>query len=240
MAGLAEFDAVRNKVKREQAAYGQTAQDALDRRFARLGGLNSGAYIKQSQVLGNDINQQTQNALSDVNLQEIAEKRRLAELDTNRKFATSEREASQQFASGERLGSQGFATSERLGSQGFASQEQEKARQQQADQFQKQFGLQQAGFEVDKAAKLQSMQLDKEQFALDKDTTEYNKLMSTMSLPGDQAVGGVLAIISDPKASPGAKAAAELMAWRLQIHPQQIKEAQTEGGVISRYSWQLK
>lgn len=139
---LNQFDAQRKRAAQENTAAVQTQKDALKRRFASMGALNSGAALKQDQLT----EQQGQENLAKINegigAQQIAEGRRQKEIADTRDFSRSEREAGQNFAAlqaeaqrkfqtGERLGSQDFArlsaddqrrymTSERLGSQDFA------------------------------------------------------------------------------------------------------------------------
>lgn len=237
MAGLAEYDAMRARVKRDTNTAAQTQQDALDRRFARLGGLNSGAYIKQSQVLGQELNQQASNAQSDVDMQEVAEKRRIAELDANRKFATSERLGSQQFASGERVGTQQFAsgerqagqqfaTGERIGSQQYATGERLGGQQFQQQNLDKDYALKQGAFDLDKSVKEQAMRLSQSEFDNDKLTTEFNKLTAIAS-SGDWRMqrAGVIGVIGDPLTSPGGREAARILAINYNIPLREIQAA---------------
>ena len=142
---LDEFELARKRAERESKVRLQTRQDALQRRFASLGNLDSGIQLKQASLAEQEEGQALGDVREGINAAERQELRRRRELAEQRQFQTSERLGSQgfvsgesalgrRFATGERLGSQGFAsgeaalgrrfaTSERLGSQGFASGE---------------------------------------------------------------------------------------------------------------------
>ena len=154
--GLEQYALARRRIKGESQASQQTTKDALARRFASLGNLNSGARIKIEQKAQDQSEGQLNNALEGVDAAEQAELARRREVQLGREFQTSERLGSEKFASGERLGAQDFAalqaklgrdfttsereaiqrysTSERLGSQDFAGTEARYGRDFAADQ----------------------------------------------------------------------------------------------------------
>jgi hypothetical protein len=128
MADINQFDLARKRAQQQANVSSQTAKGALERRFAALGGLDSGARIK----LENQIDQQTAQQLSDVNeginAQEQQEAQRQREIQQGREYQTKERESSQLFSAGESQKGREFMTSERLGGQSFASGEADKGR----------------------------------------------------------------------------------------------------------------
>ena len=119
--GLEQYALARRRIKGESQASQQTTKDALARRFASLGNLNSGARIKIEQKAQDQSEGQLNNALEGVDAAEQAELARRREVQLGREFQTSERLGSEKFASGERLGSEKFASGERLGAQDFAA-----------------------------------------------------------------------------------------------------------------------
>ena len=78
-AALPEYDYLRRKTTEQSTQANATAQDALKRRFAAMGNLNSGSYIKQAQIQDESSDVSRQNALQDIGFQEAQSKR---ELDT--------------------------------------------------------------------------------------------------------------------------------------------------------------
>lgn len=136
-----EFDILRERAKREGNAFSQQNMEAIKRRQAAIGNLNSGAAIKQQRQAATEAGRVTQDALSNVDVLELQDKKRQDEIQKNREFVTSERLGSQTFASGEREASQGFASGERQAGQTFASTESQKGRDFSKELFNKEFGL---------------------------------------------------------------------------------------------------
>lgn len=131
-----EFELQRKRAQQEANAAKQQQTDALKRRFAATGMLNSGAAIQQERLANEAVDKQLSERGEAIDTAQRAEARRLAEIKEARDFAKAEREASQGFAREERLGSQGFQESmfgkqtafqrgEREASQGFARGERE-------------------------------------------------------------------------------------------------------------------
>lgn len=119
----AQFDPMRRRAAKLEAANLKQDTDTLDRTNARMGGAPGGAMIKQ-QMLATDRSAQR---LNDVNegLDSAAAGQRFqaGEAQVGREFQTSERLGSQKFATGERLGQQAYGTSERLSGQKFLTGE---------------------------------------------------------------------------------------------------------------------
>lgn len=128
------YDLQRRRASDEANAANQQQSDALARRFAAQGGLNSGAYIKQQQIASDSAQQNKQKALEAVDINELGARAQQEEAQKQRDFQSSERVASQGYGTGERLGAQDFSgqqaaqqraygTSERVGGQDFAGQQ---------------------------------------------------------------------------------------------------------------------
>lgn len=78
---LQEFDTLREQAQQKAIGDEQRSQDALKRRFARQGGLGSGAYIKQTQIAQDNANRAGQDAISNIGIAEAGELRRRDESD---------------------------------------------------------------------------------------------------------------------------------------------------------------
>lgn len=146
----AQFKLQRQRIDQDARAQADQENDALNRRFAALGGLNSGAYIKQQQIASDNAMKRRQQAMEGVDAAESQDLARKAEIEQGRQYQTAEREAGQNFSAqqaglqrnfltGEReagqqfTGSQadlqrGFLTSERMAGQGFAADQADKQR----------------------------------------------------------------------------------------------------------------
>lgn len=134
-----QFDVLRRRAKREANVQTQQGQEALKRRFASIGQLNSGAAIKQQQIAHQQGAERAERATQNIDLAEAQENQRRKELIEGRQFQSGEAAKQREFITGERLGGQEFAgnqaqlgrefaTSERLGGQEFAGGEAQKQR----------------------------------------------------------------------------------------------------------------
>lgn len=64
------YQDMRNKAQQDAGNEQSQSMDALTRRFAAQGGLNSGAYIQAQQNVGRDAAQQAQDQIGKINMQE--------------------------------------------------------------------------------------------------------------------------------------------------------------------------
>jgi hypothetical protein len=78
---LPEFDLLREQAQSKAIGDEQRAQETLKRRFARQGGLGSGAFIKQTQIAQDNANRAGQDAASNIGIAELGEVRRRDESD---------------------------------------------------------------------------------------------------------------------------------------------------------------
>lgn len=113
---MPEYDAMRARLtQRSNADVGQQ-QDAMQRRFASQGGLNSGAAIKQQQLVAEAGAQNREQGMEGISSQESAERRRLQEAESQKEFQSQEAATGRQFQSKEAQAGRDFAAGEsRLG-----------------------------------------------------------------------------------------------------------------------------
>lgn len=135
-----KFQIARQRAQQQVGAETQEQQEALRRRFASMGGLQSGAAIKQEQLAGEQGAKRLMEANQNIDVAQQGELERKAEVEAGRKFQSGEREAGQAFASKEAgtgrefaalqaEAQRKFASGERLSSQEFASLEAGKGRE---------------------------------------------------------------------------------------------------------------
>lgn len=84
---LKEFDPIRSRITQRTRAQEQQGVEALKRRFASMGALNTGAAVKQEQILKQQLGQQADQALGDVNVAESQERQRRNELAQQQFFS---------------------------------------------------------------------------------------------------------------------------------------------------------
>ena len=87
---LPEYDYLRRQVASQSNQKKSEAQDAIKRRFAALGGLNTGAYIKQAALADESANQQQEEALGQIGFQEAQSRRGLERDESGKEFQSGE------------------------------------------------------------------------------------------------------------------------------------------------------
>ena len=122
-APLPEFEQARQQANQRANANAQQQGEALNRRFAAGGMLNSGAAVKQTAVQNEALNQQKEQAIGGIDAQEAAAQRGIQDKLNEQAFASSEAEKGRQFASGESALSRKMAE-DQFGKTFGASQEQ--------------------------------------------------------------------------------------------------------------------
>lgn len=193
------YELQRQRISRQTEATGQQENEALKRRMARMGGLNSGAYLKASERLAGQQEQNKQAALEGIDIQEAAATEAKAESERGRQFSREERLGTQEFSAGETLKGREFARGERISAQDFArgqlasQQEFAKGQSEAAQTFAK--GEREASQtfatgertgaedyakkEAQKAREQQQSQFDK-QFAADQDINKFNQVIASI------------------------------------------------------------
>jgi hypothetical protein len=154
---LPEFDYMRNKLNSQFSTQRDESQDALKRRFAALGGLNTGAYIKQAQLADEKLNQQKEESLGNIGFQEAQQRR-----------ALEREEGQKEFQSGE-----AFKQRE------YGSSEQDRAREFQTQLYNKDLEFKNNIAQFDARAKLRQIDSEYNAQKLAAIESQYNKELST-------------------------------------------------------------
>lgn len=168
--GPDEYELARQRASQQANAAAQGQKDALKRRFAALGSINSGAAIKQEQMVDEGAQNQIQSANQQIDAAQRAEGRRVKEIEDARNFQREERLGSQEFTSGmaqkqmdfsrgEREASQKFSVGERLAGQKFAEEQSRLDRALRESQFGKQMDMANRQFEEDKRVNRENLDL---------------------------------------------------------------------------------
>ena len=145
-SNMPQYDLARQRAVQQNAADKQANLDALQRRFANLGNLNSGAQLKQEENLNNQSAVNLANANEGINAQQQAEILRRKEVLQGQEFSANQANLQRQFQTGERIGGQEFQagqageqrkfqTGERIGSQEFQGAQNQASRDLQRNQF---------------------------------------------------------------------------------------------------------
>ena len=181
-APLPEYDAMRARLtQRSNADVGQQ-QDAMQRRFAAQGGLNSGAAIKQQQLVAEAGAQNREQAMEGVNSQEAAQRAQLQAAESQKEFQSQEaatnRDSTQSFAAGESaLGRQFTAGESKLG------------REQQQGQFDKDLAFKDKVQTWSEGQAAKQMDLAYKQFGLQQNESDFNRLSALSQMDDDALLG---------------------------------------------------
>lgn len=98
---LPEYQLLRDKADQRARVKGQEATSAIDRRFAAMGGLQSGAAIKTAEKARHAVEGEAAERLGQIDVAETAEKRRMTEIQEGREFASSEAEKQRAIQAGQ-------------------------------------------------------------------------------------------------------------------------------------------
>lgn len=87
---LPEFEQLRQQQRQKFLAQKQDANDAISRRFAAMGNLNSGAAIKTQQITNQQIDEQANQADQAIGFQQAQQRTQLNEAQKGRDFQSAE------------------------------------------------------------------------------------------------------------------------------------------------------
>jgi len=121
------YDVLGQQVQREERQRTGQEQEALQRRFASMGALGSGASVRAEQTAQEEGAKRFGQAKLGIETARLGEEQRFAEVEEGRQYSTAERIAAQKYGSAERQASQKFASSEALKGRDFATSEREAA-----------------------------------------------------------------------------------------------------------------
>jgi hypothetical protein len=168
---LAEYDAIRSRIGSQANQANQTAQDALARRFAAMGALNSGAAIKQQQLQSESSERSKADQLQNVDFQEAQARRELEQGESQKEFQSQEALKGREMAAEESYQGRKFTTEQR----NFEAQQQVLQRNMQRELFNADSQFKADVFKFDSNSKLNSLDLAWEGQELDRENTQYNK-----------------------------------------------------------------
>jgi hypothetical protein len=167
---LPEYNQMRNRVQSQANSANQAAQDAIKRRFAAMGGLNTGSFVKQAQLQEDSNQASTQEALQGVDAEEAKARRELEQIESQKEFQSQEALQGRKAAAYEAaLGRQEAVKSRDFAAEQAVLQRNMQREFQNADQ---QFRAD--VFSFDSQSKLAQLEMQWEQLEQDRQTTEFN------------------------------------------------------------------
>lgn len=176
---LPEYDLLRRqmteRIQSDASRKKSEAQDAIKRRFASMGGLNTGSYIKQSQLADESADTQAGEALKDANLQ-------LGFQEAQARRGLEREESQKAFQSGEAAKGREFQIPQLSFQNKFQA----------AD-----FGFRQNLAQFDSRSKLKQLDLAFNQLEMDRINTQFNKELARHTADNSGGLfgaGGVLGL----------------------------------------------
>ena len=179
-----KFDLLRKKASQGAEAQGQEAQGALQRRFATLGNLKSGAAIKQQQLVGQKVGEAKANALEGIGVAQAGEEAQRAKELEQRDFAADQAKIGREFQSSERQASQKFGSdfqrSEREAGQKFGAEQAGLGRDFQEKLQNKDLAFKDNVFRVESGFKREQLNQASKEFELNKQITAFNSFAQAL------------------------------------------------------------
>lgn len=117
------YDPIRKRIEQRFTAQAQQGQDAIQRKLASLGNLNSGAAMKIRQQADSDMAQQREEAMGQVDSQEAQQNIQLQEAQRGRDFQGLEAQKNRDFQGGQFDKTFGLDQTTKLGQLDLARQE---------------------------------------------------------------------------------------------------------------------
>lgn len=155
---LPEYNAMRARLQQKTTAETGQQQDAMARRFASQGGSNTGAAIKQQQLIAEAGAQRSDEGTQQINEQEAATRRQLQAAEDQKVFQSQEADAGRQFTAGENEAGRQFTAGESRIGRDFQAGESEKQRGFQKGMFDEDMAFKKSA--QDWQQKFQTRQLD--------------------------------------------------------------------------------
>jgi hypothetical protein len=176
-----KYDILRQKASQQGQAAEQEQVGALQRRFASLGNLSSGAAIKQEQLVKEQAAKQREEAVQNVDVAQAGEEAQQEQLRQQQEFAKAEREAGQ-----------GFAAAQAKEAQGFSAGEAEKQRGFQQGLADRDSEFRTKVFESETGFKQKELDMASEELRVNKEITAFNALAQAMESKDPGALSGAL------------------------------------------------
>lgn len=144
--GASPYDVARNRANQRATASGQQGLEAIQRRYAAMGNLNSGAAIRTEQLQNQNNEAQKEDSLRSIDAQELSE-------NTGRNYQANQQELAR----------------------GFQANEAQKARDLQSNQFGQRMTFEQSQAKQAQENYLKDYELKKQQMSEDAQSNAFNK-----------------------------------------------------------------
>lgn len=172
---LPEYDYLRNKANEQINQASSAAQDAIQRRFASMGALNSGAAIKSQQLQQENTDKQKADTLQGIGFQEAQARRALENEEAQKEYQSQEALKGRKFSADEASLGRRFSADQAKQARNFEAQQQVLQRNMQREFFNADQQFKNDVFKFESGTKIQGLEQAWQQFELDKENTDYNK-----------------------------------------------------------------
>ena len=168
------FDMLKQRAAQESRAQTQEAEKGLTRQFSRLGGIGTGAFVKQQALAKEAGARRLGEATQNIEFQKLGEQQRQEDIQKQREFQTAERLGGQEFAAGQLGKQQEFARSERLGAQEFGASQAEMQRKYATGERVAAQDFQRGLFDIEQGNTREKLDLAAKQFGMENNVNYLN------------------------------------------------------------------
>ena len=161
------FDILKQRAGQDVRQQTQEQQEGMKRQFARLGGIGTGAFVKQQRLAQESGAKRLGEAQQNIEFQRLGELQRQQDIQEARAFQSAEREASQRFAGEQLAKQQEFAKAERMGSQEFGALQAEIQRKFASGERVAAQDFQRGLFDIEQQNTLRKLDLAEKQFGME-------------------------------------------------------------------------
>jgi len=168
------FDMLKQRAAQESRAQTQEAEKGLTRQFSRLGGIGTGAFVKQQALAKEAGARRLGEATQNIEFQKLGEQQRQEDIQKQREFQTAERLGGQEFAAGQLGKQQEFARSERLGAQEFGASQAEMQRKYATGERVAAQDFQRGLFDIEQGNTREKLDLAAKQFGMENNVNFLN------------------------------------------------------------------
>lgn len=186
---LKQYDYLRNRATEQASQQGGVAQDAIQRRFAAMGALNSGGAIKQAQLQGEASDRQKAEALQGIDFQESQARDAMNREESQKEYQSQEALKGRQFSADEGFRGRKFSAEQTAQARNYEAGQQALQRNMQRELYNADSQFKSDVTNFDSQSKLAGLDLQWQQFLED---TKNNAINAANAEHQKRNSGGLL------------------------------------------------
>lgn len=189
------YGAVQNQATQKLNTQNSGAQDAIQRRFAAMGNLNSGAYAKSAQMQDQSNAENVASTDTSIGFQQAQARNTMNQAEQNKEFQSGEAANQRGFAGQQAVNQENFQGSEDVANRNLQSSQANASRDMQASEFNTGNQMKNQEFQIGESGQLAGMDLGYKNAEQNQAEDQYNAQMNSyqaMHSGGLLGAGGFL------------------------------------------------